>query len=153
MITTMLLDQAKLAGQVERRSTGTIAAGLTALRAGGVDMTYVNEPVWSQEKGNYRMGCFTHLWKGLHELSLRVQKIAQLLDQQFLDHLGFAGRARRAIVEGRLAGARLTRSAQRLERRGLHELQVLALVPGTFCGFMLPHSSARRRSNPLRRSA
>jgi NitT/TauT family transport system substrate-binding protein len=55
MITTMLLDQAKLAGQVERRSTGTIAAGLTALRAGGVDMTYVNEPVWSQEKGNYRM--------------------------------------------------------------------------------------------------
>jgi len=55
MITTMLLDQAKLTGQVQRRSTGTIAAGLTALRAGGVDMTYVNEPVWSQEKGNYRM--------------------------------------------------------------------------------------------------
>ena len=55
MISTMLLDQAKLTGQVERRSTGTIAAGLTALRAGGVDVTYVNEPVWSQEKGNYRM--------------------------------------------------------------------------------------------------
>lgn len=55
MITTMLLDQAKLTGQVERRSTGTIAAGLTALRARGVDMTYVNEPVWSQEKSNYRM--------------------------------------------------------------------------------------------------
>jgi NitT/TauT family transport system substrate-binding protein len=55
MITTMLLDQARLTGQVTRRSTGTIAAGLTALRAGGVDMTYVNEPVWSQEKGNYRM--------------------------------------------------------------------------------------------------
>jgi NitT/TauT family transport system substrate-binding protein len=55
MITAMLLDQAKLTGQVERRSTGTIAAGLTALRARGVDVTYVNEPVWSQEKGNYRM--------------------------------------------------------------------------------------------------
>jgi NitT/TauT family transport system substrate-binding protein len=55
MITTMLLDQVKLTGQVERRSTGTIAAGLTALRARGVDMTYVNEPIWSQEKGNYRM--------------------------------------------------------------------------------------------------
>jgi len=55
MITTMLLDQAKLTGQVERKSTGAISAGLAALRAGGVDITYVNEPVWSQEKGNYRM--------------------------------------------------------------------------------------------------
>ena len=55
MITTMLLDQAKLTGQVERRSTGAMSAGLTALRAGGVDMTYVIEPLWSKEKGNYRM--------------------------------------------------------------------------------------------------
>ena len=55
MITTMLLDQAKLTGQVERKSTGAMGAGLTALRVGGVDMTYVNEPVWSKEKNNYRM--------------------------------------------------------------------------------------------------
>jgi NitT/TauT family transport system substrate-binding protein len=55
MITTMLLDQARLTGQVERKSTGAMGAGLTALRVGGVDMTYVNEPVWSKEKGNYRM--------------------------------------------------------------------------------------------------
>jgi NitT/TauT family transport system substrate-binding protein len=55
MITTMLLDQAKLTGQVERKSTGAMGAGLTALRVGGVDMTYVNEPVWSKEKSNYRM--------------------------------------------------------------------------------------------------
>jgi NitT/TauT family transport system substrate-binding protein len=55
MITTMLLDQARLTGQVERKSTGAMGAGLTALRVGGVDMTYVNEPVWSKEKSNYRM--------------------------------------------------------------------------------------------------
>jgi NitT/TauT family transport system substrate-binding protein len=55
MITTMLLDQAKLTGQVERKSTGAMSAGLTALRVGGVDMTYVNEPLWSKEKGNYRI--------------------------------------------------------------------------------------------------
>lgn len=55
MITTMLLDQAKLTGQVERKSTGAIGAGLTALREGGVDMNYVTEPVWSKEKGNYRL--------------------------------------------------------------------------------------------------
>lgn len=55
MVTTMLLDQAKLTGQVERKSLGAIGAGLTALREGGVDMTYVTEPVWSKEKGNYRM--------------------------------------------------------------------------------------------------
>ncbi len=55
MITTMMLDQAKLTGQVERKSTGAIGAGLTALREGGVDMNYVTEPVWSKEKGNYRL--------------------------------------------------------------------------------------------------
>src|SRR5205823_5229789 len=55
MITTMLLDQANLTGQVERKSTGAMGAGLTALRVGGVDLTYVNEPVWSKEKSNYRM--------------------------------------------------------------------------------------------------
>ncbi len=55
MITTLMLDQAKLSGQVERKSTGAISAGLTALREGGVDMAYVTEPVWSKEKGNYRM--------------------------------------------------------------------------------------------------
>jgi NitT/TauT family transport system substrate-binding protein len=55
MFTTMLLDQAKLTGQVERKSTGAMNAGLTALRAGGVDMTYVIEPLWSKEKGNYRV--------------------------------------------------------------------------------------------------
>jgi NitT/TauT family transport system substrate-binding protein len=55
MITTMLLDQAKLTGQVERKSTGAVSAGLTALREGGVDMNYVTEPVWSKEKANYRL--------------------------------------------------------------------------------------------------
>ena len=54
MITTMMLDANGLAGQVERKSVGSIGAGLTALREGGVDMVYVTEPVWSKEKDNFR---------------------------------------------------------------------------------------------------
>ena len=54
MVTTMMLTANGLGGQVERRSVGGIGAGLTALREGGVDMTYVTEPVWSKERNNYR---------------------------------------------------------------------------------------------------
>lgn len=54
MLTTMLLDENKLTGQVERRSVGGVGAGLAAVREGGVDMTYVTQPVWAKEKNNYR---------------------------------------------------------------------------------------------------
>jgi NitT/TauT family transport system substrate-binding protein len=54
MITTMMLDMHGLTGQVERRSVGSIGAGLTALREGAVDMAYVTQPVWAKEKDNFR---------------------------------------------------------------------------------------------------
>lgn len=54
MITTMMLEDNKLTGQVERRSVGGIGSGLAALREGGVDMTYVTQPVWAKEKDNFR---------------------------------------------------------------------------------------------------
>src|SRR5829696_1648155 len=54
MITTMMLEDAKLTGQVERRPVGGIGSGLAALREGGVDMTYVTQPVWAKEKDNFR---------------------------------------------------------------------------------------------------
>lgn len=54
MVTTMMLDDNKLTGQVERRPVGGIGAGLAALREGGVDMTYVTQPVWAKEKANFR---------------------------------------------------------------------------------------------------
>ncbi|NCX72948.1 MAG: ABC transporter substrate-binding protein, partial [Betaproteobacteria bacterium] len=43
MITTMMLEANKLSGKVERKAIGSISAGLTALREGLVDMTYVTE--------------------------------------------------------------------------------------------------------------
>ena len=55
MVTTMMLDANGLTGQVERRPVGGIGAGLAALREGGVDMTYVTQPVWAKEKDNYRL--------------------------------------------------------------------------------------------------
>mgnify|MGYP001427133655 CR=1 FL=1 len=54
IITSVMLRDAKLEDSVKRTSVGGIGAGLTALREGGVDMTYVTEPVWSKEKGNFR---------------------------------------------------------------------------------------------------
>ena len=54
MITTMMIEDNKLTGQVERRSVGAIGAGVAALREGGVDMTYVTKPVWAKEKDNFR---------------------------------------------------------------------------------------------------
>lgn len=55
IITSVMLKNAGIADAVERKSVGGIGAGLTALREGGVDMTYVTEPVWSKEKANFRI--------------------------------------------------------------------------------------------------
>ena len=41
MITSMMLDANGLTGKVERKSIGGVGSGLTALREGAVDMTYV----------------------------------------------------------------------------------------------------------------
>lgn len=54
MITTMMLDANGLTGQVDRKSIGGIGAGVTALREGAVDITYVTQPVWAKEKDNFR---------------------------------------------------------------------------------------------------
>ncbi len=54
IITSMMLKTNSLTDGVERKSVGGIGSGLTALREGGVDMTYVTEPVWSKEKVNFR---------------------------------------------------------------------------------------------------
>ena len=54
IITSVMLKEHGLANSVERKSVGGIGSGLTALREGGVDMTYVTEPVWSKEKTNFR---------------------------------------------------------------------------------------------------
>jgi NitT/TauT family transport system substrate-binding protein len=54
MVTTMMLDANRLTGQVERVSVGSIGAGVTAVREGGVDMTYATQPVWAKEKNNFR---------------------------------------------------------------------------------------------------
>jgi NitT/TauT family transport system substrate-binding protein len=55
MITSMMLDANTLTGKVERKSIGGVGSGLTALREGAVDMTYVTQPVWAREKNNFRL--------------------------------------------------------------------------------------------------
>ena len=54
LVTTMMLDANGLTGQVERLSVGSIGAGVTAVREGGVDITYATQPVWAKEKNNFR---------------------------------------------------------------------------------------------------
>ena len=60
IITSVMLQTNGLTSAVERKSVGGIGSGLTALREGGVDMTYVTEPVWSKEKGNFRPAWVVH---------------------------------------------------------------------------------------------
>jgi NitT/TauT family transport system substrate-binding protein len=55
IITSVMLKNEKLESVVERRSVGGIGAGVTTLREGGVDMTYITQPVWSKEKDNFRI--------------------------------------------------------------------------------------------------
>jgi NitT/TauT family transport system substrate-binding protein len=55
MITSMMLDANGLTAKVERKSIGGVGSGLTALREGAVDMTYVTQPVWAREKNNFRL--------------------------------------------------------------------------------------------------
>jgi NitT/TauT family transport system substrate-binding protein len=54
MITTIMLNDNGLTDKVTRKSVGGVGAGVVALREGGVDMTYMTEPVWSKEKNNFR---------------------------------------------------------------------------------------------------
>jgi NitT/TauT family transport system substrate-binding protein len=44
-----------LTGKVERKSIGGVGSGLTALREGAVDMTYVTQPVWARERTTFRL--------------------------------------------------------------------------------------------------
>src|SRR3954453_4446338 len=55
MITSIMLDANGLTGKVEHKSIGGVGSGLTALREGAVDMTYVTQPVWAREKDNSRL--------------------------------------------------------------------------------------------------
>ncbi|NDA69917.1 MAG: ABC transporter substrate-binding protein, partial [Betaproteobacteria bacterium] len=78
MITTMMLEANKLSGKVERKAIGSISAGLTALREGLVDMTYVTEPVWSKEKANYRL-----VWVST-DIAPRVTQTVGIVKTDFL---------------------------------------------------------------------
>ena len=78
MITTMMLEANKLSGKVERKAIGSISAGLTALREGLVDTTYVTEPVWSKEKANYRL-----VWVST-DIAPRVTQTVGIVKTDFL---------------------------------------------------------------------
>lgn len=51
MVSTICLTKAGILPDVNRVAAGSSSSGLTALRAGGIDVTYVNEPTLSKEKG------------------------------------------------------------------------------------------------------
>ncbi len=77
ILTSMMIDANGLQG-LERKSVGGIGSGLTALREGGVDMTYVTEPVWSKEKANYR-----EAWRST-ELAPRITQTVGIVRTDYL---------------------------------------------------------------------
>ena len=78
ILTSMMINANGLTGELERKSVGGVGAGLTALREGGVDMTYVTEPVWSKEKDNYRVGWWST------EIAPRVTQTVGIVRTEYL---------------------------------------------------------------------
>lgn len=101
MITSMMLDANSLTGQVERKSVGGIGTGLAALREGGVDMTYVTEPVWSKEKDNYRAVFNSSDW---------APRVMQTVGVVRTDFLKKNPELIRGIVQARRRGVEFIRS-------------------------------------------
>jgi NitT/TauT family transport system substrate-binding protein len=101
MMTTMMLDANGLTGKVERKAIGAISAGLTALREGLIDMTYVTEPVWSREKDNYRAA-----WNSTDIAA----KVTQTVGIVKTDYLKKNPKAIRGIIEARRRGVDFVRT-------------------------------------------
>ena len=78
ILTLLMIDANGLSNALERKSVGGIGAGLTALREGGVDMTYVTEPVWSKEKANFRAA-----WRST-EIAPRVTQTVGIVRTDYL---------------------------------------------------------------------
>jgi NitT/TauT family transport system substrate-binding protein len=55
ILSSIMLDRYGLKGDVERRAVGSVGAGLTAVREGAVDATYMFEPAWSRDHDKYRL--------------------------------------------------------------------------------------------------
>ena len=100
ILTSMMIDANGLAG-LERKSVGGIGSGLTALREGGVDMTYVTEPVWSKEKANYRAA-----WRSPD----MVPRITQTVGIVRTDYLKKNGDQIRGIISARRKGVDFVRA-------------------------------------------
>jgi len=78
MISTMMLTDKGLTGDVEKVSVGSIGSSLAALRSGAVDITYVLEPVWSKEKDNFRAVFNAADWQP------RITQTVGVVDRDFL---------------------------------------------------------------------
>lgn len=55
MVSTIALNQAGIARDVERKAVGSVSAAITALREGAVDVIYMIEPMLSKEKANFKV--------------------------------------------------------------------------------------------------
>jgi NitT/TauT family transport system substrate-binding protein len=55
ILSSIMLDRYGLKDSVQRRAVGAVGAGLTALREGAIDATYMFQPAWSREQDKYRL--------------------------------------------------------------------------------------------------
>ncbi len=101
MITSLMLDANGLTGKVERKSIGGIGSGLTALREGAVDMTYVTQPVWAREKDNFRLVFRSPEW------APRVMQTVGVVKTEFLKK---NPQIIRGLIEARRKGVEFIKS-------------------------------------------
>src|SRR4029453_3590549 len=102
------------------------------------------EMVLERQLETLGVGGFRDLRQRLDELTLGAQEVAQLLYQKLLNHLRFADRTRRSIVDSRLRFEAPFVVADSLERGSFDELPFGALIPRTTCVDLAVFTLSRR---------
>lgn len=93
---TVLSEIIRVTGvKVDKRAVGGVGPSLTALREKGVDVAWTQEPIWSREKGNYRL---------LFNSADFIPKISQTVGIVRTDFLEKHPDLVRAIIEARRRG-------------------------------------------------
>ncbi|MEN9763162.1 MAG: hypothetical protein RI906_2988 [Pseudomonadota bacterium] len=101
IITSMMLETHGLVGRVERKAMGSMAAGLAALRDGGVDLAYITEPAYSRERYQYR-----RVWTSA-DIAPRLVQTVGVVKRDFIEK---SPRVLRGILEARRRGVEFIRT-------------------------------------------
>lgn len=95
MVSTIFLNSAGIMNDVQRKTVGNQASGMTALREGAVDVVYMTEPVASRESANVKVA--------LRSVDM-LPRLTQTVGVVRTDYLKSKPEVIKAIIEARRRG-------------------------------------------------